>query len=92
MLAYRLVRLRNALLASEKWSRVASRSIEEGLSSHWRAGGWTEAARGAYMEYAPLYRDLLDLFCTDAEVSGQRKILTVARMRESYKCLMPHIN
>lgn len=38
-------------------------------------------------EYIYIQRDVLELLSPDSEVSGERKIATVNRMGNSYKCL-----
>ena len=40
-------------------------------------------------EYRNVHRDVLELIAPDYEISGQRKLATAIRMRNSYQCLAP---
>jgi len=85
MLFYRLTVLFDTIKKSVSWLGAQPKGFRgTGLLPHFKA-----RHEGLFAEYEALRRDLFDLAAPDFEISGDRKLCTVARMRTSYQGLVP---
>lgn len=89
--------------SKRKFSRDVADKTEYGLFSYlmlpWQLFAavietlvWNrEGADPTVSEYHGVLKDIRDLESPDDEVSGSRKIITVMRMRNSYRCFIPKL-
>ena len=87
MLCYRLTVMKEVLLMTMAALGIHQSSLQTGRFPQATVGGWREAYKGSRAEYFALFRDLCDLSAPDFEISGRRKLDTIARIRCSYSAL-----